>query len=138
MLWDLLQTVPVNRRFFLRSPLAGIALSVAPKPAPAKLAREVELVRTFVAGTAYYEAEPAHPMLGLGEDLILRRQPENPYDGKAIEVFTRSGMKLGYVPRLDNSALSALMDDGRRLAARVTSLRPDHFRDIGMAIALVE
>jgi HIRAN domain-containing protein len=88
--------------------------------------------------TAYYDAEHAHAALTQSEDLILRRQPDNRFDGKAIEVFARNGSKLGYVPRSDNSALSALMDDGRRLRARITALHPSRFRDIGMAVALVE
>ena len=91
-----------------------------------------------MAGAAYYDAEQAHPALTQGEDLILKRQPDTRFDRKAIEVFTRNGLKLGYVPRLDNAALSALMDDGRRLKARITALHPSRCRDIGMAVALVE
>jgi hypothetical protein len=74
----------------------------------------------------------------VGDRLVLRRQPENKHDTKAIEVFTLSGLKLGYVPRLDNSVLTALMDDARELIAQVTAMRPEHYRDIGIAIALVE
>jgi hypothetical protein len=134
--------VGVSRRSILRSPAIGTALVTAlvtaPKPALPKTRREIELLRAFVAGTAYYDAERALPGLREGERLVLRRQPDNPHDAKAIEVFTQSGLKLGYVPRLDNSALTALADDGRKLAARVTAVRANHYRDIGIAIALVE
>jgi hypothetical protein len=30
------------------------------------------------------------------------------------------------------------MDDARELIAQVTAMRPEHYRDIGIAIALVE
>lgn len=127
----------LGRRSVLRSPGLGAALILSPKPALPRARREIELLQTFVAGTAYYDAERAHPALGVGQALVLRRQPDNRYDAKAIEVFA-DGMKLGYVPRDDNPVLAALMDDGRQVAARIASLRPDRFRDIGIAIALVE
>jgi hypothetical protein len=78
------------------------------------------------------------PGLAEGQRLTVRRQPDNRHDRKAIEVYSEPGEKLGYVPRVDNSALSALLDDGRELRARITAVRMDHFRDIGMAVALVE
>ncbi|MCA1743091.1 MAG: HIRAN domain-containing protein, partial [Desulfovibrionales bacterium] len=37
-----------------------------------------------------------------GQTLKLKREPQNPHDSKAIEVFTSSGQKLGYVPRSHN------------------------------------
>jgi HIRAN domain-containing protein len=95
-------------------------------------------VRTFVAGTAYYDAERAFEELAEGQELTLRRQPDNPHDRKAIEVYSSRGSKLGYVPRIDNSALTALLDDGRQLRARIMALRPVRYQDIRMAIALVD
>jgi hypothetical protein len=47
-----LLNVNVTRRLFLRSPAMGAAFLAAPKPALPKARREIELVRTFVAGTA--------------------------------------------------------------------------------------
>ena len=127
----------VSRRR-LWSPLLGAAFAATRNPAPPKPRRKIELLQTFVAGTAYYDAERAHTRLRVGDRLVLRRQPENKHDTKAIEVFTVSGLKLGYVPRLDNSVLTALMVDARELIAQVTAMRPEHYRDIGLAIALVE
>ena len=133
-----LLAVGLTRRLFLRSPVMGTVIAAAPKPALPKPRREIELVRTFVAGTAYYEAERAFEGLAEGQELSLRRQPNNPHDRKAIEVYSRRGSKLGYVPRIDNSALTALLDDGRQLRARITGLRRDRYRDISFAVALVE
>jgi hypothetical protein len=129
--------VSVTRRLFLGSPAIATVIA-APKPALPKPRREIELVQTFVAGTAYYEAAHALAELAEGQELTLRRQPENPHDRKAIEIYSNRGRKLGYVPRVDNSALSALLDDGRELRGRVTVVRPGRHQDIGIAIALVE
>jgi hypothetical protein len=132
-----LLNVNVTRRLFLRSPAMGAAFLAAPKPALPKARREIELVRTFVAGTAYYEAAATMADLSDGQELTLRRQPDNPHDPKAIEVYSNRGRKLGYVPRVDNSAVSALLDDGRQLRGRVTAVRPGRYQDICIAIALV-
>jgi HIRAN domain-containing protein len=133
-----LLAVGLTRRLFLRSPVMGAVIAAAPKPALPKQRREIELVRTFVAGTAYYDAERAFEELAEGQELTLRRQPDNPHDRKAIEVYSSRGSKLGYVPRIDNSALTALLDDGRQLRARIMALRPVRYQDIRMAIALVD
>jgi hypothetical protein len=128
----------VTRRLFLGAPVVGPFITAAPKPALPESRREIELVQTFIAGTGYYDAARAMADLAEGQRLTLRRQPGNPHDQKAIEVYSARGSKLGYVPRVDNSALSALLDDGRQLHARITTLRPDNYPSIGMAIALVE
>jgi hypothetical protein len=138
MLSTLLLSARVHRRSVLRAPEVLAAVAISPKPALSNATREIALLSIFVAGTAYYDADQAHAALTQGEDLILRRQPDNRFDSKAIEVFTRNGSKLGYVPRSDNAVLSALMDDGRRLRARITALHPSRCRDIGLAVALVE
>jgi hypothetical protein len=130
--------VGLTRRLLLRSPFMGAIAAAAPKSALPKPRREIDLVRTFVAGTAYYDAERAMDGLGVGQELVLRREPKNPHDSRAIEVLAPWGSKLGYVPRSDNSAVTALMDDARTLRARITALRPGAYRDICMSIALVE
>ena len=59
-------------------------------------------LETFVAGTIYYDAPEVRHLLAPGDRLRLVRQPSNPHDAAAIEVFTAGGKKLGYVPRADN------------------------------------
>ena len=106
---------------------AGGALAGAALVAPAALAGakdEVALLTTYVAGTAYHAAEAA-AALRPGAPLELKREHANDYDPRAIAVRTRSGAKLGYLPRVDNHALARLMDTGFELAARVREVRPD-------------
>ena len=82
----------------------------------------VELQRSPVAGFQYHEGAKVWPRLRPGDALDLVRESENPYDGRAVRLEWR-GRKLGYVPRLDNAAVSHLLDDGRALRAEIIALR---------------
>ena len=84
--------------------------------------RGILLARMHVAGTSYYDAAAVAERLRLGQRLALRRQPENRYDALAIEVLGPEGHKLGYVPRRCNEMPARLIDAGKRLSARVTSI----------------
>lgn len=108
--------------------------------APACVPREISLMRCSVAGIGYYDYPRVAGALASGARLVLRRQPANPHDHRAIEVFTEAGAKLGYVPRADNAAVSSLMDAGYVLLARIA----DHGRDssrwwrVSMEVSMVE
>lgn len=102
-------------------------------------APEVRLLSTYVSGTAYWGAAEAARELRTGDELLLRRAPDNPYDARAVEVRTPGGAKLGYVPRIDNQALANLMDAGFQPTARVRAVVPDGLRpeirfDVAFAI----
>lgn len=53
------------------------------------------------------------------------REPQNPYDPRAVRVDWR-GHKLGYVPRIENTAVAQMLDRGERLTARILQLRESH------------
>lgn len=75
-----------------------------------------------IAGFPYYSGPALLPSLREGQMLILRREPENPYDSLAIAIDTGSGAKLGYLPRELNMIPANLMDDGRMLTAEVAEI----------------
>ena len=101
------------------------AVAVA-APAGAGVAQaSVALLSTYVAGTAYHDAGAAGSTLRPGDWVALQRDQRNDYDPRAIEVRTRSGVKLGYVPRTDNHALANLIDAGFDVSARVQRILPD-------------
>ena len=114
-----------TRRGLLRAIGLGAPLGLVAGPPVLERVRAVRNVvlreETTVAGTAYYDAARALPMLDEGATLILRREPTNRYDARAIEVLTADGTKLGYVWRTENEALAAMMDAGVRLSGRVLS-----------------
>ena len=109
--------------------------AVAVRPAAGR-ERPVTLLDTYVAGTDHYEARRVAGDLRPGEALVLRREPANAYDDLAIEVFTRAGAKLGYVPRADNEPFARLMDAGKRVEAEIAAVDPGHWREIAMTLKL--
>lgn len=50
------------------------------------------------------------------------REPQNPHDELAIEVYTREGEKLGYVPRIVNPIPFALADLEIAIGAEIAEM----------------
>ncbi len=93
----------------------GDAVSV-----PEPFMREIFLFYTYVAGTSYVEGiEELDPYLKIGDKLSFYREPDNPYDDKAIRIENTDGVKIGYVPRADNPVFARLMDAGKLLFGRI-------------------
>ena len=85
--------------------------------------RQIHLLRTYVAGSGYVEEIVIRiQALSEGDRLLLVREPENPYDERAILVENLEGEKLGYIPRRKNEVLASLMDAGKSIYARVCHL----------------
>lgn len=123
------------RSFFLsrRRALAFIGLApAAALPAPASTAAAsappardpVRVLWTRINGEAYYQMRESIGTLSVGAPVTLRREPDNAHDRRAIEVFDGEGRKLGYIARIDNSAVARMMDAGERFAARVSRIDP--------------
>ena len=89
-------------------------------------AAQAESVRLLVqssplAGSQYYAVGELWREMRVGDPLTLVREPDNRHDRNAIRVEWR-GHKLGYVPRADNRAVAAALDDGDKLVARISRL----------------
>jgi len=50
--------------------------------------------------------------------LVLRREPDNKFDGNAVAIHSAYGTKLGYVPRGDARTVARVMDAGVQVRAR--------------------
>lgn len=84
--------------------------------------RDIFLFDTYVAGTTHIEGiEELEPYLNIDDRLEFLREPDNPYDSRAIVVKTTDGVKVGYVPRPDNIIFSRLMDAGKLLFGKITN-----------------
>lgn len=59
------------------------------------------------------------PALARGGALLLKAEPENPFDPFAVVVETQTGRKLGYVPRCANRELSDWLQAGGQAEARI-------------------
>ena len=126
----------MDRRIFIKSilTLPFFAFLQPFKQNPEKT-RKILLLDTVVAGISYYEAEKIWNTLSVGQPLRLLREPENPFDKRAIEVY-RGKNKLGYIPRRDNSVISQMMDRKKNIMADIVWLKqdPDPWKRIGIKV----
>ena len=86
---------------------------------PKPFVQEVELLNCNIAGTTFLNLKDIEPKLKKHQLLVLKREPKNEYDDKAILILTEDGQKLGYVPQEKNEILSRLMDAGKLLFGRL-------------------
>ena len=114
----------MNRIDFLKSLFAGSTLLFLPKNRIEKPAREIRLSSPYLAGFQYYEGPEIEPQLRENNLLTLKREPTNPHDRYAIEVF-QNNTKLGYLPRAENKVIAWLMDQGVAVKARILKVDPE-------------
>ncbi len=112
----------MNKRLFLRRVATLLGIGAVAPLAQASPNREIEIQRSPVAGFQYHHGEKLWRRLRPGASLELVREPDNPYDPRAVRLDWR-GRKLGYVPRRENTAVSQLLDNNQPLTARVVNLR---------------
>ena len=86
---------------------------------PKPFVQEVELLNCHVAGTTFLDLDDIESKLTKKQLLMLKREPKNKNDDKAILILTEDGQKLGYVPKEKNEVLSNLMDAGKLLFGRL-------------------
>ena len=117
----------VTRRSFVRQLLGLLALpaiggaGTSPAPQPCCCFR---LERFHIAGFRYYEGPEVVTRLRPGDALMLRAEPDNPHDPRAVAVYS-GRHKLGYVPRRKNAVLSRLLAQGAAIEGRVLAARPE-------------
>ena len=93
--------------------------SLDKKGLPKPFIQEVELLNCHVAGTSFLHLDDIESKLTKNQLLMLKREPKNKNDDKAILILTEDGQKLGYVPKEKNEVLSNLMDAGKLLFGRL-------------------
>ncbi|MCA1979492.1 MAG: HIRAN domain-containing protein [Thiobacillus sp.] len=97
--------------------LVCLATSVA----QAQTSARIVLQDSPLAGFQYHAGKTVWPQLRVGDVLTLTREPDNPFDPRAVRVDWH-GQKLGYVPRRENADVARLLDNGQPLAARISRL----------------
>ncbi len=86
--------------------------------------REIYLFDTHVAGTSYIEnIKEIVDNLSFDDKLTCIREEDNEYDLQAIKLITEDNEKIGYIPQADNVIFARLMDSGKKLCARVRSIK---------------
>ncbi len=89
------------------------------KQVPMPYANDIFLINCQVAGTYYVDLSDIEPTLEEGQNLVLKREPDNKFDELAILVTTEKGEKLGYIPRVKNEIMARLMDAGKLIYAKL-------------------
>ncbi|HWQ39035.1 MAG TPA: HIRAN domain-containing protein [Burkholderiales bacterium] len=74
-----------------------------------------------LAGFQYHDGKAVWEEMKVGDRLVLVREPDNPYDARAVRVEW-NGRMIGYLPRVENAAVARQLDHGNRLEARITRL----------------
>ena len=83
--------------------------------------RKAILIQTSsIAGFQFYDGEHIWNRLSIGNVLQLIQEPDNPYDENAVEIYWRN-FKLGYLPRVENTAVAQMMDQEQEMTARISS-----------------
>jgi hypothetical protein len=128
----------VNRRRFLQLLTAGTASTAAPGAAAAPARRHrILLQQSPLAGFQYHAGESLWPLLSVGAPLTLAREPDNRHDSSAVAVHFL-GRRIGYLPRVENTAVSQLIDRGQTLHVQIAELSQDRnpWKRIQVAVEL--
>lgn len=88
---------------------------------PMPFVREIFLIETHVAGTAYQLLDDIDEQLQSSDVMVFKREPDNSYDEHAIAIYAETGRKLGYVPRKNNEIPARLMDAGKLIFGKLIS-----------------
>lgn len=124
------------RRHFLRNLFCSATVAgVAPHLAQAAPKKRLLIQKTVINGMAYYQAKSAIEQLSYDDPVQLKREPGNPYDSKAIEVYWAQ-YKLGYIPRINNFALAKLLDQGETISACIAEIDPQRLPYGGLEIEI--
>lgn len=108
----------MDRRRFLAA-LCALPAARARPAAPSP--RTLLIQRSPLAGFQYHGGEAVWGRLRVDQGVRLRREADNHYDKRAVRVEWR-GRTLGYLPRMENAAVSQLLDNDVPLTASIERL----------------
>ncbi|MBW8327321.1 MAG: HIRAN domain-containing protein [Prolixibacteraceae bacterium] len=114
----------MKRIDFLKQLIAGSALLFLPKQETAKQVNEIRLSSPYIAGFQHYHGSEIEALLRVNDMLSLKREPINPHDCYAVEVFWND-VKLGYPPREENKVIARMMDQGITVKAKIIKIKPE-------------
>jgi single-stranded-DNA-specific exonuclease len=69
---------------------------------------------TRVAGVTFDGRQGVIARLAIGEEILLKREPTNPYDPNAIRVERQNGQQIGYLNRHLAATLVPFFDENRQ------------------------
>ncbi len=87
---------------------------------PMPFVKEIFLMDCHVAGTTHLDLSHIEPDLTIDSLMIFKREPDNPHDPLAIQIFDEQGNRLGYIPKTKNEVTARLMDAGKLIFGKLT------------------
>lgn len=74
-----------------------------------------------------------------GDPVLVEREPDNPYDDRALAVTRADGRVIGYIPR-DSFLQRAVHDEGRGCIAEISAIRVggEAMRGVVIEVELVD
>lgn len=126
-----------RRQFFsILSKTSLLALTLNPTlQAQAKKqgADQLEVLNTQINGMYYYQIQEIATQLKVGQKIRLKAEPTNKFDTNAIEVYYHN-YKLGYIPKMNNRSLFAMLKQPYRVSAYISHLDPKNMPYHGLEI----
>lgn len=100
-------------------------------------AQDIQIViqRAALAGFSHHAAPAQWERMRPGDPLRLVREPANPHDSLAIQVYWYDQL-IGYLPRTENGAVARALDRGMALEAAIFRLteHPDPRRRVEIEV----
>jgi hypothetical protein len=125
----------MQRRTFFRWLLAGLGAAAA-TPLVGAGNRSILIQESPLAGFPFYAGALIWPSLSVGDEMRLVREASNVHDSNAVAVYVHDE-QLGYVPRVENTTVSRMLDQGERLEARISELSAeDAWEQIRFTVSL--
>lgn len=87
---------------------------------------------TKVVGVTFHGRQEVAGHLVPGEEVVLRREPDNPHDPHAVQVVRRDGAMVGYLSAALAGRLAPRLDRGARYRATVASVTGGRDRYVGV------
>ncbi len=113
----------MNRRDFITN-LLGLPLLIPFKDTfyqsdIGNNSKAILIQTSSIAGFQFCDGEKIWDHLSMGDILQLIQEPDNPYDENAVEIYWRNS-KLGYLPRVENTAIAQMMNQEQEITARIS------------------
>ena len=118
-------------RALLSAPLLLVAnrtaIAGAQSPPQCSPSTQTILYETYVAGMQHHKPYRRGLMktIVVGADVVLKREPDNEFDHRAIAVYLQNGLRLGYLPKWINHIPSRLLDAGHEVLCTITKFNSD-------------
>ncbi len=106
-----------------------------PKGFPALEGSGVEPITTKVVGVTFEGRQAVVAKLHMGEQIVLRREPSNPYDANAIRVERLDGEQIGFLNRFLAQELATRFDTlGEPVDGNVINLTGSSFSGYSLGV----